>query len=454
MKTTVCQVLAVLAAFQPVLADENDAAFPAERLAEGDAAGWRVSVGVRSAPSVKTKATLDVPAVLRQTGRVSAFGRSSSSTVSETVPGTGAASGSGRTKDEALATAARKADGSYEFDNGYIRPDSAGVDGETWNWHFDGADAFSAGVLSGTTAFGSGDGASSTTTHRETRTALSETVAAGFSDTSDTDATGFDVELARTLWSDGRFGVELQLGWTVYGDLDVFRMGGRAYEGRASSRVSTETTTTTSGSSGSVVTAIPVDASFDIDYATNPDGSLGGASYDGLPSQPGWGTPLLVFDPQAVSTSVSESGSGEGGTTAARSASPAKNRSRTVDVFSRGELSMQDVRIGISPFCAASNRFSLRGKAGLLGTYAQVETSTAVVVDGLTSASSSHADDDWKFQGYAGVDLAWRVMSGLELSAGADVRFPSRRIRFGDGIVSGSVELPKWDAVVLVSIEF
>ncbi|MBQ9726546.1 MAG: hypothetical protein IJV65_03465 [Kiritimatiellae bacterium] len=43
---------------------------------------------------------------------------------------------------------------------------------------------------------------------------------------------------------------------------------------------------------------------------------------------------------------------------------------------------------------------------------------------------------------------------GLGLAAGVEARFPKRKIRFDDGIVSGSTELPSRDAFVAVGIRF
>lgn len=445
-------LLAAISAALPAIGQE-----PAPELVEPAPAGetgWRLSVGVRTAPSVKTRATVNVPAAVGRAGRVTPFGRSSSSSSTETTPGTGASSGNGLTREEALAASARKPDGSFEFDNGYIRPDSAAVEGETWNWHFDSASAYSGGTISGTTAFGSGDGSTTVTTKRDTRTTLTETSSPGFLETSDKEATGFDLGLSRTLWQDDGYGIDLSLGWTIYGDTTVFRTGGRAYEGRATARTAIATATTSSGSSGTVTTTVTVDPSFDVGYATMPDGSLGGASVDGMPSQPGWGTPLLIYDPASVSTSVTETGAGAGGTTTTRTAAPAKTRVRSVDVRSRGELSLQEIRVGVSPAWNAAPWLQLRADLGLLGSYAEVETRTTVLADGETVASFHHDNDEWNVQGYAGLSVSILATNWMELNVGASARFPNRSIRFDDGIVSGSTELAKWDAIAAVSFRF
>ena len=75
-------------------------------------------------------------------------------------------------------------------------------------------------------------------------------------------------------------------------------------------------------------------------------------------------------------------------------------------------------------------------------------------MDGVAVASAGSSDDDWKLQGYLGLSVAVLPIDWLEIAAGAEARFPKRRIRFDDGIVSGSTELAKWDAFVSVGIRF
>ena len=64
------------------------------------------------------------------------------------------------------------------------------------------------------------------------------------------------------------------------------------------------------------------------------------------------------------------------------------------------------------------------------------------------------ADDDWTLGGYAGVALAASVTDRLELSLGAEARFPHRTLRFDDDIVSGNVELAKWSAFASLGFRF
>lgn len=198
----------------------------------------------------------------------------------------------------------------------------------------------------------------------------------------------------------------------------------------------------------------------------NPDGSIGGASYDGLPVQPGWTTAILVVTPDrfsvvdrpgesATSTeSTTTEGVPETTTTTRRTPGASVSRMRMVDIYSSGELSLQELRLGVSPFWKATEWLLVKSDLGLIGSYAAVETHTRVFADGVPLLSSRHSDDEWNFQGYAGLSLSVLPTDWLELAAGAEARFPQRRIRFDDGIVSGSTELPSWEAFVSAGIRF
>ena len=124
------------------------------------------------------------------------------------------------------------------------------------------------------------------------------------------------------------------------------------------------------------------------------------------------------------------------------------------DLQSEGELSLQELRLGLSPFWRATEWLHVNSNLGLIGSYAEVEMHTTVLADGAAVWSSRHSDDEWNFQGYAGLSLSVLPTEWLELAAGAEVRFPKRKIRFDDGIVSGSTELPSWDAFVTAGIRF
>ena len=293
------------------------------------------------------------------------------------------------------------------------------------------------------------------------------------------DSVGLDIQVGRLLYEDESFGVEVNAGYTLYKDVDCFKVGGRVYTGRSTaSRGSVETTvttttqtestetTTTTTESGAIATVLQEPELTDLDDIRNPDGSIGGASFDGLPVQPGWTTAFLTVTPDRFSTvdrpnettaSTETTTTEEAPTTTtstSRSPGASVSRTRTIDVQSEGELSLQELRLGVSPYWKAADWLQIRADLGILGIYSEVETRTTIFADGTPYWSSRHENDDWTMQGYAGLSLAVLPADWLEIAAGAEARFPKRRIHFDDGIVSGSTELSAWDAFVSVGVRF
>ena len=70
------------------------------------------------------------------------------------------------------------------------------------------------------------------------------------------------------------------------------------------------------------------------------------------------------------------------------------------------------------------------------------------------AAAIRRDDDDWALGGYAGLSLGAALTSRLELSIGAEARFPHKGIRFDDGVVSGKIELAKWSTFAALSLKF
>ncbi len=138
-----------------------------------------------------------------------------------------------------------------------------------------------------------------------------------------------------------------------------------------------------------------------------------------------------------------------------RDGSSSKKTTATVlDVRSEGTLSLQELRLGVRPFWKATRWLSLRGDAGLLAVYSELETDTRLSVDGAPVAEIRKDDDDWTLGGYAGLSLAAAATDRLELSVGAEARFPHKSIRFDDGVVSGRVDLAEWSAFAAVALRF
>ncbi len=501
MKQAIRKTSAFFAVSAAVAAMASDNVYELEP-ADDSRGAWRISAGVRTAPGVKTKASVNGAAAVSAAGRVqppamggnpSKGGMTSSSSASTKTSDAGSSStGTTRTDAEA-ASGYRNGATRYDFDNGYIdMEDAAGIAGETTNWHFDDAAAFDGAgcTISGTIDYESTTKSKSTTTTTTTTTetetlcgrsgvSVSETFFDNPSDSGRETHVGFEIQAARRVWENRSFGVEVAAGVAIYDDVECFKAGGCVYAGRATTtrgdikRTTTETvatrtseTTVTTTESGSIATVIFQPEFTDLSDIQNPDGSIGGASYDGLPSQPGWGTPVLTVDPGRFSVEDHPNGAETVSTTTAgdertetrvstlRTPGASATASRTIDVRSRGELSLREVRIGASPYWTPVPWLRIGADIGVVGSDAAVETKTTIFVNDAVFSSSSHKDDEWKIQGFTGVSAAFLPLDWLEIAVGAQARFPTRRVPFDDGIVSGSVELPKWDAFASVGICF
>ena len=56
--------------------------------------------------------------------------------------------------------------------------------------------------------------------------------------------------------------------------------------------------------------------------------------------------------------------------------------------------------------------------------------------------------------GLSSISLAAAATDRLELSVGAEARFPHKSLRFDDGVVSGRVSLAEWSAFAAVAWRF
>ena len=485
----------------PLAAMAAEPAAPAVRLEPVDRdPAWRLSAGFRAAPGVKTSAAVDARAAAAAAGailRPSGHGGSSSSGAgasvsvkTEDLGSTTETTAKYATEKQARDAVAWSEDRTlWEFANGdYINLDD-GADplreGETQNWHFENAGDFADGAIQIRTPYDATTTSRTRTTKTETSGAssasrsvsLREEWGDGLRDSSDETAPGIELRLDRTVWENEDFGIDIGVGYAWYDDVDAFSVRGRAYSAVATekrtasgSRVTTTDTTTETTESGTVVTSIAQPEFTDPDDYVNDDGSMGGGVEDvydpRLPT--GWKMPVLtVFDgngsrfatsvepnptetSSVSSTSVSESGA----VGPARTTSASRTTRRTVDVRSEGTLSLQELRFGARPFWKATPWLAVRADLGLLATYSEIETTTRLSVDGAPAAAIRKDDDDWTLGGYAGLSLAAAATDRLEISVGAEARFPHKRLRFDDGVVSGSVELAEWSAFASVGWRF
>ena len=492
MKTTLCilfpsmMALAVAVAAEPAVELE-----PVER----DPA-WRLSIGFRAAPGIKTSAAVDARAAAAAAGgalRPARHGGGSSSGAGSSVSTTTEDLGStteGKTADEIEAEVGwSEGKARWDFGDDWIDLDD-GADplkgDDTVNWHFENAGDFADGAIQIRTPY-------DVTTTSRTRTTKTETSGAssasrsvslreewgdGLRDSSDETAPGIELRLDRTMWENEDFGIDIGVGYAWFDDVDAFSVRGRAYSATATektttttapsgSRTTTTETTTATRESGTVVTSLAQPEFTDPDDYVNDDGSMGGGVEDvydpRLPT--GWKMPVLTVSSDRFSTtsernpteisSVSSSTVSESGAVGpARTTSSTRTTRRTVDVRSEGTLSLQELRLGVSPFWKANPRLAVRADLGLLATYSEIETTTRLSVDGTPARTIRTDDDDWTIGGYAGAALDLAATDALTLSFGAEARFPHKSIRFDDGVVSGRVGLAEWSAFAALGWRF
>ena len=425
---------------------------------------WRVSVGFRAAPGIKTSAAVGARAaaaaaggILRPDGRT---GRSTSVSVERfDTPKTGT------TEKDALSAAGWSGSQTrWDFDDGWIDlDDGANRPGETQNWHFDDASALADGEITVRRNFFAFSTTRVRTTTAETSRSVSlrEEWGEDLRDSSDETACGVELRLDRTLWEDEDFGLDFGLGYAWYTDADVFSIRGRAYSAVATTRTETREETielsAVATESGTVVTTLSQPEFSDPDDIRNADGSIGGGYVVGGTLPDGWKTPVLTISEDRFSTEVERDPVAVGawilpGEEKKRSSS--KTTRRTVDVRSEGTLSLQELRLGVRPFWKAARWLSLRGDVGLLAVYSEIETDTRLSVDGVPVAAIREEDDDWTFGGYAGAALDLAATDELTFSLGAEARFPHKKLRVDDGVVSGKVGLAEWSAFASVGLRF
>ena len=437
MKTRsfLCFALAALVA-RPLAAAEPAAVLEPVDPEPGD---WRVSVGFRAAPGIRTKAAVDARAAAAAAGLPTApFSRTErlgSSTTGTTEADVRAAVG--------FSPGARR----WDFGNvGYIDlDDGVGIEGETQNWHFDDASVLSDGKIRVESAYDSVTTERSRTTR--TATAFPGEAAGALRDSSDETASGIELRLDRTLWEDADFGVDVGLGFAWYDDIDCLSIQGRA----AAVRTTSTEQTATIRESGTVVTTLSEPEFAVVDDIRNADGSIGGGYVAGGSLPAGYRTPVLTVTPDRFSTQT-ERNPTETKISAAGAAGPSS--SRAADVRSEGTLSLQELRLGVRPFWKATRWLSVRADAGLLTTRSEIETRTVLSVDGAPVRTIRKDDDDWTLGGYAGLSFAVAAGDRLELAVGAEARFPHKSVRFDDGVVSGRVGLAEWSAFAAVALRF
>ena len=416
-KFLVCSA-AVLMASVWVLA-EGPADAPAEH------GKWRVSGGVRYAPGVKSRGSLDSGTALDR------MGVQPSRSVRKSLPG------DVKSRAEAEASSGYNDSGRYDFDNGYIdMNDGAGIPGQTTNWRFDDTSAFDGAnaTITGEKRYGS-------VTRETTVTAEGAGVLSG---SSDEDGLGFYLQAERELWASGRFGLGLSLGYAFYRDIDGFE-----FSGPVGRRVETIKTT----EEGGVVRTSFLQPDLDSDSLedlladpNDPTGPIGGGSPDIEGSISGY-LPILNVTAGDIATSTVEEAPRH---STSHRAGGASSYSASVS----SEISLQEFRLGLTPWCQLCDRVRLVGGLGALVSYSELEVKTSLFSNGARIYSDSSTEDDWDVSCYVGLSVAVELTDWLELSVGAEGVFPSRNIHYDDGLVRGEAELSDWGAHAGVAVVF
>lgn len=430
---------------------------------------WRVSAGYRVAPKVKTSARVNgsailsgvAPAALERTPKASSSTTTKVTDLGATVTGTGA--------DEVAASSGYTGASRYEFENGYIdMDDGAGIAGETQNWHFEDASAYDSTdkVIFGERSYSQttvSRSRSETISISETGGASSlDTTMAELTDSTSEAAQGFELRIGRTIYEKGSFGVDIDIGYTYFDEIDCFSIGG-ALSSATSSRTRTTKTTTsettvTKDESGKVYTVISQPEFTDLADIQNSDGTIGGAYHINGSLTQGYQIPVLTVTEDRFSVVIAKDQSATSTMTSKPtetvSSSVISKGNKAIDVKSEGTLSLQELRFGVQPYWRATEWFKVSLDAGVIATYSELDVSTAVNVGGMRYATYDESEDDWTISGFVGLGLTFTITEYIDIIAGGEVRVPSQDIDFDCGYASGSIEMPKWSGMVGVAIRF
>lgn len=432
---------------------------------------WRISAGARFAPGVKASAKVSSKAVAAEA--IGAGGaRGSSGESAPTGPWTTTALNSSERTESVTESVSVGATDRLEFDNGFIdMNDDAGNPGETVNWHFDSADAFSQSAGTGRVTarkVTSVTTPGAETVSRPTESAVAYTsrsvsyIEAPVPDLAlshESDVWGGDVEVGYDLVSGKRFSLGVGIGATLYRSADAIKAAGRC--GAVSASVREETTSgtvsSTSRTSASTTVTTTEETTFTdpgfayagaIDDIRNDDGSIGAGTPDGYTNPYGGPNPVLTVSNGSVSKTTTTVTRDDTATVTENTFTPSGTSTRTsgysrdVAVKAEGDVEMREVRLALQPSWKATEWLELRGAMGIAATQVSVDVDTTIFVDGAAWRKVSGDDSGWVFAGLLGFDAVASVSDSVGFFAGCDLRLGGGKMDYDAGLVSGRIELP------------
>jgi hypothetical protein len=374
----------------------------------------------------------------------------------------------GTSAEDAKALSGYTGDTVYEFENGYINlDDGVGISGETQNWNFDDASAFDVNsqAILGKRSYSQtivSYSQKEIVTVTETGDASFNAIAPDIIDSASEAAQGIELRIGRTIYEKGRFGLDIDLGYTYFDDIDAFSIGGGLASASAPRIRTTKVTTTETADrtykSGVVNTVISQPEFTDIADIQNSDGTIGGAYHINGSLTQGYQIPVLTVTEDRFSiltvedptlTSTVESSPEE-----TISSSIISKGGKAVDVKSEGTLSLQEFRFGIQPNWMATKWLKVSLDAGIVATYSELDVTTAINVGGSRYATFDESENNWTIAGFLGLGVALSITEHIDFVAGYEARIPTRDVDFDCGYVSGSVDMPKWSGSVGIAIRW
>lgn len=469
MKSTL-QILAILTSFGILFTARADEPEAVELESAAQPSRWRVSVGARLAPGVKTRATIPSGAIVDVVGGLRNPGGSKQGTALPSGTSTSTDRRTAASTGESSESVALAADERFEFAGGFIdMDDTTAGSNETWNWHFESSASFddATGTLTvpgtpvtttshdSSTSRSEGTGAASASV----RSSFSEQVLPDATSSHESDLWGADMEVGYDFYVGDRFSLGIGLGATFYRGDDAIRAAGRCYAASSSTRSETAsgrfvtTTATTVDTAETTTETLSIDLpgfAGAIDDLRNDDGSFGAGTADGYSNPYGGNNPTLILSDGSITKTTTTDTTTDTTVETTRTFEPTGSKTsrtsarRTIDVAADGDVETQELRLALQPAWRATDWLELRGLLGAVATRVAVDADATIFVNGARGATVSGSDDDWVFAGLCGLDAVFKPRDWLELTLGGDIRLGDTEMDYRAGLVRGSVELARY----------